>query len=95
LDAPVRGTNNIPSESVHNHDAGVKDPRIEDAGVIKEGRGRAAEIRAVVTTLTVKVVGVVALKSRVEGREQVEPVGALVQEREAVPLIPSPPIERV
>jgi len=83
------GTNNIPRENVHNHDAGR-----EDAGA-EAGRGRAAVMRAVVTTLMVKVVGVVALKARVEGREQVEPAGAPVQEREAVPLIPPPPIERV
>jgi hypothetical protein len=83
------GTNNIPREKVHNHDAGREDPGAE------AGRGRAAVMRAVVTTLVVKVVGVVALKARVEGREQVEPAGAPVQEREAVPLIPSPPIERV
>jgi hypothetical protein len=83
------GTNNIPREKVHNHDAGR-----EDAGA-EAGRGRAAAVRAVVTTLMVKVVGVVALKDRLEGREHVEPAGAPVQEREAVPLIPSPPIERV
>ena len=83
------GTNNIPRERVQNHDAGMDDAAAEP------GRGRVAVMRAVVITLMVKVVGVVALKARVEGTEQVALVGTPVQEREAVPLIPPPPIARV
>jgi hypothetical protein len=75
--------------SVHNHAAGM-----EDAGG-NAGWGRAAVMRALVMTLIVKVVGVVALNARLAGTEQVAVAGAPVQEREAVPLIPSPPIESV
>ena len=85
----VPGTNSMPRDSVHNHDAGM-----EDAGG-NAGWGRAAVLRAVVMTLIVKVVGVVALNARLAGTEQVALAGAPVQEREAVPLIPSPPIESV
>ena len=42
-----------------------------------------------------KVVGVVALKVRLPGNEQVALAGAPLQVRAAVPLIPSPPMERV
>lgn len=74
------GTNNIPSDRVHNQDAGIEDG--------KAGRGRAEETRAVVATLMVKVVGVVALNVRLPGNEQAVLVGAPVQVRDAVPLIP-------
>ena len=62
LSPPVPGTNNIPSAMVHNHDAGVEDPSVEDAGV-EAGRGRAAVMRAVVAIWTAKVVVVVALNA--------------------------------
>ena len=79
----------MPSERVHSHDAGVG-----EAGP-RAGRGRAALMRAVVVTLAVKVVGVVALNARVAGTEQPALAGAPVQLREAVPLIPWPPMESV
>jgi hypothetical protein len=50
-------------------------------------------VRAVVVTLTLKSVAVVALSVSVAGTVQVAPVGAPVHVSEAVPLTPAPPID--
>jgi hypothetical protein len=52
-------------------------------------------MRDVVVTLTLKVVGAVELNGSLAGAEQFAPIGAPVQVKEAVPLIPAPPIESV
>jgi hypothetical protein len=51
--------------------------------------------RAVVVTLTVKLVAAVPLNAIVAGTEQLAPVGAPLQLSEAVPLNPSPPIDNL
>jgi hypothetical protein len=48
----------------------------------------------VVVTETLNVAALVALTDIVVGTEQVAPAGAPVQMRDAVPLMPSPPITR-
>src|ERR1700730_4478872 len=78
LGTRVPGTNNIPSAMVHNHDAGDEGAGLGNADA-KTGGGRAAVRRAVVATLMVKVVGVVALNVRLAGKEQVALGGAPVQ----------------
>jgi hypothetical protein len=55
----------------------------------------APTVRAVVVTLMLKVVGADEMTDTLAGTEQVAPVGAPEQLRLAVPLIPSPMIERV
>jgi hypothetical protein len=52
-------------------------------------------MRDVVVTPTLKVVGAVELNGSLAGSEQFAPIGAPVQVKEAVPLIPAPPIESV
>jgi hypothetical protein len=52
-------------------------------------------VRDVVVMLTVKVAGTVELNGSLAGTEQLELGGSPVQLKEAVPLIPAPPIERV
>jgi hypothetical protein len=89
LGEPVPGRNNMPSESVHSHDAGVG-----EAGP-RAGRESDELVRAVVVTLAVNVVGVVALNARLDGTEQPALAGMPVQLSEAVPLIPWPPMESV
>jgi len=59
-----------------------------------EGR-RTPVVCVVVVTLRVKVVGAVEPNGWLVGTEQFAPIGAPVQLKEAVPLIPAPPIERV
>ena len=52
-------------------------------------------VRDVVVTLTLKVAGTVELSDWLGGTEQFAPIGAPVQLKEAVPLIPAPPRESV
>jgi hypothetical protein len=52
-------------------------------------------MRDVVVTVTVKVAGAVELNGSLAGTGQFAPVGAPPQVKEAVPLIPAPPIESV
>jgi hypothetical protein len=60
----------------------------------RKSRGRSAPVvLAVVVTLTLESVAVVALTASVAGTTQVAPVGAPVQLSEAIPLIPAPPME--
>jgi hypothetical protein len=51
-----------------------------------------AELRAIVVTLTLKVEGVVAFTLAVAGMKQVAAMGTPVQLREAVPVMPCPPM---
>ena len=55
-------------------------------------RRRKDEVREVVVTVTLKFVGAVALTVTVAGTEQLAPVGAPVQLRDATPENPAPPM---
>jgi hypothetical protein len=50
-------------------------------------------VRDVVVTWTLKVAGVVELTGWLAGIEQFAPLGAPAQLKEAVPLIPAPPMD--
>jgi hypothetical protein len=60
-------------------------------GSERDGTSR-AELPAIVVTLTLKVDGVLAFTFAVAGREQVAAMGAPIQLREAVPVMPCPPM---
>jgi hypothetical protein len=80
----VKGNHTIPNSAVaQNH------------GKDKLWCSNAALVGAVVVTLTVNCVGVVALMFALPGTVQVAPAGTPVQVRVAVPLSCAPPIERV
>ena len=81
LEARIPGGINIPSKPiVHN----ANDP--------EAGRRRLPLEGAVVVTVTLKSVAVLALNGMLAGAEQVALIGTPEQLSEAVPLIPSPPI---
>jgi hypothetical protein len=71
----------------------ARSAKTKSHGVGRTGVKNASE-RAVVVTLALKVEAVVALNVTLAGTEHVAPVGAPVQAREAVPLMPAPPMVR-